>query len=149
MIALDGDGMWFHCLKPILTRPSQIDRSFYGQMPIALLCLVAVISQKLPQANEISKKRRLDSLGLTTFAIMLSSFLLLVDFGGRDQVLNIPVVSVLAVVFAVSTISFVLVEHYWAAPPMIPPSLVKHGRLWAYFVAQILLLCAVNTVSQY
>ena len=77
---------------------------------------------------------------------MLSSFLLLVDYGGRDRVLNIPVISVLAVVFVVSAISFVLVEHYWAAPPMIPPSLMKHGGLWAYLVTQMFLLCAHTTV---
>ena len=110
------------------------------------MCLAAVTSQKLPPANETGKKRRLDGLGLTTFAFMLSSVLLLVDFGGRDRVLNIPVISVLAVVFVVSAISFVLVEHYWAAPPMIPPSLMKHGGLWAYFVTQMFLLCAQTTV---
>ena len=117
-------------------------------MPIAVLCFVVAIWQSLPQANEASKKRRLDGLGLVTFAFMLSSFLLLVDFGGRDRVLNIPVISVLAVVFTVSAISFVLIEHYWAVQPMIPPSLVKRGGVWAYFVMQMFLLCAQVTVSQ-
>lgn len=117
-------------------------------MPIVLLCLVVAICQSLPRTNEANKKRRLDGFGLIAFAFMLSSFLLLVDFGGRDRVPNITVISVLAVVFALSAISFILVEHYWAAQPMIPPSLVKQGGIWAYFVLQIFLLCAQVTVSQ-
>lgn len=117
-------------------------------MPIALLCFAVASWQSLPQANEPGKKRGLDGLGLVTFALMLSSFLLLVDFGGRDRVSNIPVISVFAAVFSISAISFVLVEHYWAAQPMIPPSLVKQGGVWAYFIMQIFLLCAQVTVSQ-
>ncbi len=116
-------------------------------MPIALLCLVVAIWQSLPQANKASQKRRLDGLGLVTFVFVLSSFLLLVDIGGRDRDLNIPVISGLAVVFAVSAISFVLIEHHWATQPMIPPSLVKQGGVWAYLAMQVFLLCAQVTVS--
>ena len=101
--------------------------------------------QSLPQANEAGKKRSLDGPGLVTFAFMLTSFLLLVDVGGRDK---IWVISVLAVVFALSAISFVLVEHYWAVQPMIPPSLVKQSGVWAYCIVQLFLLCATVTVSQ-
>ena len=118
-------------------------------MPIALFCLVVAICQSLPQSNKASKKRKLDGLGLVTFAFVLSSFLLLVDFGGRDRDLNTPVISGLAVVFAVSAISFVLIEYHWATQPIIPPSLVKQGGVWAYLAMQVFLLCAQITVSQY
>ena len=131
--------------SPNLTWPLHIDRSFLNQIPITLLCLVVAMWQSLPRANEASKKRRLDGLGLVIFAFMLTSFLLLVDFGGRD---NVPVISVLAVVFALSAISFVLVEHYWAVQPMMPPSLVKQSGVWAYCIVQLFLLCAMVTVSQ-
>ena len=131
--------------SPNFTWPLHIDRSFLGQIPITLFCLVVAMWQSLPQANVASKKRRLDGLGLVTFAFMLTSFLLLVDFGGRD---NVPVISVLAVVFAFSAISFVFVEHYWAVQPMMPPSLVKQNGVWAYCVVQLFLLCAMVTVCQ-
>ena len=131
--------------SPSFSWPLHIDRSFLGQIPITLLCLGVAMLQSLPRANEASKKRRLDGPGLVTFAFMLTSFLLLVDVGGRD---NVPVISGLAVVFALSAISFVLVEHYWAAQPMIPPSLVKQSGVWAYCIVQLFLLCAMVTVSQ-
>ena len=130
--------------RPKFTWPLPINRSFLGQIPIALLCLVVAMWQSLPGANEGSKKRRLDGLGLVTFAFMLTSFLLLVDFGGKD---NVPVIFVLAVAFAISAISFVLVERYWAVQPMIPPSLVKQSGVWAYCIVQLFLLCAMVTVS--
>ncbi|KAK0513525.1 hypothetical protein JMJ35_004511 [Cladonia borealis] len=117
--------------------------SFLGQIPITLLCLVVAMWQSLPGANEGNKKRRLDGLGLVTFAFMLTSFVLLVDFGGKD---NVPVISVLAVAFAFSAISFVLVERYWAVQPMIPPSLVKQSGVWAYCIVQLFLLCAMVTI---
>ena len=117
-------------------------------MPIALLCFVMAVWQALPPANENSKKRRLDIPGLVTFAFMLSSFLLLVDLGGSDRELNSRMIPVLAGVLGVSAISFVLVEHFWAANPMIPPSLVTQGGVWAYLVVQVFLLGAQFTVSQ-
>ena len=132
-------------LRPNSTWPLHNDRSFLGQVPITLLCFVVAMWQSLPRANEASKKRRLDGLGLVTFAFMLTSFLLLVDFGGKD---NVPVISVLAAVFGFSAISFVLVEHYWAVQPMMPPSLVKQSGVWAYCIVQLFLLCAMVTVSQ-
>ena len=110
------------------------------------MCLVVASRQALPQANEAGKKRKLDGLGLVTFAFTLSSFLLLVDFGGRDGGSNLPVIYVLAGVSAVSAISFVLVEHYWAVQPIIPLSLMKQGGVWVYYLVQMLLLCAQMTV---
>lgn len=77
---------------------------------------------------------------------MLTSLLLLVDFGSKDKV-NIVTISSLAVGFAIFAVSFVLVERYWAPQPMIPPSLMKQGRDWAYLVMQIFVMCAQFTAS--
>ena len=113
-----------------------------------LLCLIVACWQTLPPADEACKKRRLDGLGLVTFAIVLSAFLLLLDYGGRDSVSYLPVIYVLVGLFAVSAIAFVLVEEHWAAQPILPLSLMKQGRVWVCFLLMLLVLCAQMTVSR-
>lgn len=74
---------------------------------------------------------------------MMSSFLLLVDFGGRGTVANTPSMISLLVVFACSAIGFVLIEAFWAKQPMLSPTLLRKAGA----VLEILLLCAQFSVS--
>ena len=123
-------------------------RSFFAQVPIVLGCLTTAIWQSLPTSLASGrKKRHLDMLGLVAFALMMSSFLLFVDFAGKSGELRSPVVITLAVSFVFSGIAFLLIEVYWANSPMIAPSLLKQANVGSYFAVQILLLIAQFAVS--
>lgn len=88
-------------------------------------------------------------LGLAAFALMMSSFLILVDFAGKDGGTRNPVMIVLAAAFVLSATAFLLIEVYWANSPIISPSLLKHNNVGLYLAVQILLLVAQFTVSQH
>lgn len=91
-----------------------IFRSFFAQVPIVLGCLATASWQSLPTPLASGrKKRHLDVLGLVAFALMMSSFLLFVDFAGKSGELRSPVVVTLAVSFVFSAIAFLLIEVYW------------------------------------
>lgn len=80
---------------------------------------------------------------------MMSSFLLFVDFAGKDEGLSQPLVIVLAASFVLSAIAFLLIEVYWAKSPMISPSLFRRDKVGAYFLVQVLMLVAQFTVSDH
>lgn len=117
-----------------------------------LVCFFAAVSQSLPRPEFLEggrKKRKLDVLGLLTFIIMMSSFLLLVDFGGRGTVMKTPTVISLLVVFAFSAICFILVESFWAKQPMLSAMLLRKSGVASHYILQILLLCAQFGVSAF
>jgi len=113
-------------------------------------CLVIAIRQSLPDSIASSrKKRQLDVLGLVAFALMMSSFVLFVDFAAKKGGLQNPLVIALAASFVFSAIAFLLIEVYWAKNPVISPSLMKHGKVGSYLGVQVLLLVAQFTVSDH
>ena len=112
---------------------------------------MVAISQSLPKVDEVflkgRKKRQLDLTGLVTFACMITSFLLLVDLLGQGMSLNsLPIIS-LGVALTLFAVSFLLVEIYLAAQPIISPSLIKKEGVGPYYMMQIFLLTAQLTVS--
>lgn len=109
------------------------------------------MSQSLPQPKDLLVKglkgRKLDFLGILVFAFMMSSFLLLVDLGGRATATSAPIVIILSAVFAFSAICFVLVEAFWAKQPMLSPSLLRKAGIASQYILQVLLVCAQFSVS--
>ena len=77
----------------------------------------------------------------------LISFLLLMDIAGKGTDLMSPLSISLAVSLALSAVSFVLVETYWAQSPIISPTLIVQGKLGSFFAVQTLLLIAQFSVS--
>lgn len=75
------------------------------------------------------------------------SFLLLVDVAGKGANLKSPLFIALAVLLALSAVSFLLVEIYWPKSPVIPPTLIIREKLGSYFAVQTLLLIAQFSVS--
>lgn len=115
-----------------------------------LVCFIAAVSQSLPRPKFLEggrKKRELDLLGLLTFTFMMSSFLLLVDLGGRGTLMNTPNMISLLVVFACSATCFILVEAFWAKQPMLSPTLLRKAGVASHYILQVLLLCAQFSVS--
>lgn len=94
------------------------------------------------------KKRTLDVLGLIALAMTMLSFLLLVDIAGKGFSLRTPLFIGLGVSFALSGITFILIETYWAQSPIISPNLIIQEKVGSYFVVQTLLLIAQFSVSQ-
>ena len=103
--------------------------------------------QSLPNVKSKRKKRTLDVLGLTALAMTMISFLLLVDIVGKGVNLRSWPFAALAVSFALSAVSFVLVETYWARNPVISPKLIIQRKVGSYFVVQTLILIAQFSVS--
>ena len=128
-----------------------MNRPFIVQAPILAVCIVVFQAQSLPRGNDSvasgRKKRGLDFLGLMTFALLTTSFLLLVDFAGRGAQVEDPLMLGLLAVFAVFAITFGLVEVYWAKEPVISPSLLFKQGAGPYCLVQIFLLCAQFTVE--
>ena len=103
--------------------------------------------QSLPEVKTKHEKRTLDVLGLIALAMTMMSFLLLVDIVGKDANLRSWRFVALAVSFALSAVSFVLVETYWAQNPVISPNLIIQKKVGSYFVVQTLILVAQFSVS--
>ena len=104
--------------------------------------------QSLPKVESKRKKRTLDVLGLIAFAMTMVSFLLLVDIIGKGVDLKDPPVIATAVFLALATVTFVLVETYWADSPIIPLTLIVQEKVGSYFMVQTLLLIAQISVSK-
>ena len=128
-----------------------MNRPFIAQAPILAVCIVVFQAQSLPEGNDSvangRKKRGLDFLGLVTFALLTTSFLLLIDFAGRGAYVEDPLVLGLLAVSSFFAITFGLVEVYWARDPVISPSLLLKQGAGPYCLIQIFLLCAQFTVS--
>ena len=60
---------------------------------------------------------------------------------------NSPVIISLAVALVLFAGAFLLIEIYWAAQPIISPTLIKKEGVAPYLMAQIFLLVAQVTVS--
>ena len=117
-----------------------------------IVCFFAAVSQSLPWPEFLEggrKKRELDSLGLLTFAFMMSSFLILVDLGGRGTMMNDPIMIGLLVIFAFSATCFILIETFWAKQPMLSPQLLRKAGVASHYILQVLLLCAQFSVSAF
>lgn len=120
--------------------------SFNGQAVLAILFL-GLIAWTLPSigpmqdssnAQSEKKKRRVDVLGLLTFAAILISLLLIIDSLGREIISwKQPMIFVPSTVLAVSTVAFLVVEIFVAQDPLISISLLRDGGLGTQMFIQL------------
>ncbi|KAL2837250.1 major facilitator superfamily domain-containing protein [Aspergillus pseudoustus] len=128
--------------------------SFYGQVPIILLCAIFTAYRLPASVNDAqleddpleavpsrrSPLRDLDYGGIISFSSTVLILLFLFRaIGARDESMTLQV-SLLSVAFVVGGTLFIATELFWARKPLIPLRQISLG-LAGYFVLQILLLC--------
>ena len=130
--------------------------SFNGQAIIAMIFL-GLIAWTLPSIGPVydssnaqseKKKRRVDVLGLLTFAVILSSLLLIVDSLGREISWKQPIILVQSIVLAISTVAFLVVEIHVAKDPLVSISLLKEGGLGIQMFMQLAFVDAQYSVGR-
>lgn len=132
-------------------------RSFGGQAPLALICLIAV-TLGLPTRDPGKKVRRsgrfneflrsMDWLGGLFSAICITTGLGAISLGGDRLPWSHPLIAVAIALCVMSAFAFVLAEQHFARNPLIPPKLVTHNGIGAMCVIQILLCAARFGVSE-
>jgi hypothetical protein len=132
-------------------------RSFMGQTPIALICLLlagwllpSLSNPKLQPLSDDDKSatfwHRIDILGTITFATSTTAFLLVLHLGGQKLPWGHPIVIVLAIVCFVLGVAFIATERQ-AKAPLIPLSLLKSNGVGIFCGVQILLFISRWAVS--
>ncbi|KAL2864383.1 major facilitator superfamily domain-containing protein [Aspergillus lucknowensis] len=126
--------------------------SFYGQIPIILLCAV-FSAYRLPSSlNNTSDEdpepeiparrspfRDLDFGGIFTFsATVLALLFLLQALGGQNETMSLQI-PVLTACFVSGCVLFIMIELFWARKPLIPIRLLTWS-LTGYFFLQVVLL---------
>ncbi|GAA6060890.1 hypothetical protein JCM10212_000173 [Sporobolomyces blumeae] len=105
--------------------------AFIGQLPLLLLAAGLVFKNLTykTQGQGKSKRemiRRIDYLGSLTLVLGLGSLLFALSLkNDRNEPWSSPLVWVPLIVFAISTIAFVLVEAYYSAEPVMPLRILK------------------------
>ena len=136
-------------------------RCFLSQVPIALL-LFFMGAWKLPSkisnvkepepppgrtCTTASKLSDLDFLGLVTFILTMTTFLLIFSLGGRNFPWNHPVILSLVAACMALGIFFVLIQGLIAEKPLIPLRLLRSNGVGVSCLVQILLFVARWAVS--
>ena len=101
--------------------------------------------QSIPQIETAKKRRPLDVLGMTAFAITMALFLLVVSAAGNSTGVRSPLSIGLAAGFMLSLVAFILVEVYWAKSPVVSPHLLRQ-KAGTNLAAQLLVYVAQFTV---
>lgn len=138
------------------------DMSFIGQAPVAFVCCSFTtwlsITKRGVQRKEEHRNvddcdrppaasQQLNWTSLAAFAVLLTSFLLLVTMVGQSsQVTSWPLVGILIAIFLLSGIAFLLNEAVYTKSSLIPPKHIK-GSLGAQMTVQFLLMFAHFTVQ--
>ncbi|KAL5337486.1 major facilitator superfamily domain-containing protein [Aspergillus crustosus] len=127
--------------------------SFYGQVPIVLLCTLLTF-YRLPSSINKSKAREddqdpetsrhsvlwdLDYAGIITFSGTILIMLFLIRALGAPTEDTDYEILILAFAFVAGCLLFVVIELFWARKPLIPVRMVSQS-IGAYWVLQVLLL---------
>ncbi|PLB51565.1 MFS transporter, partial [Aspergillus steynii IBT 23096] len=123
--------------------------SFYGQIPLALICTLfvaltlprsmgkAASSQKIPASDD--GIWQIDFAGLFSLACTILSLLFLLQTAGAQTVDHPEWVHIAMLVFVVSLVAFIAIECLWAREPLIPMDLM--GKAFGvYCLGQVLLV---------
>ena len=143
------------CHTDIISRLQQkqltISRSFGGQAPLALVCLIAV-TLKLTPESPVNKTqgsgrfkallRNMDWLGAILSAIGITTGLGAISLGGRKLPWSHPLIILALTGCLISAAFFMLTERYHARFPLLPPKLIKHNGIGLICVIQVLLCAA-------
>ncbi|GAA5892113.1 hypothetical protein JCM5296_004065 [Sporobolomyces johnsonii] len=115
--------------------------AFMGQLPILALAGLLVFRNLTYRTHGQGKSkremvRRIDYLGSLTLVLSLGSLLVSLSIkNDRNQPWSNPLVWGPLIVFAVSTVAFILIEAYWSAEPVMPLRILKERN--GLFVALI------------
>ncbi|KAL2003285.1 hypothetical protein VTN02DRAFT_4406 [Thermoascus thermophilus] len=125
--------------------------SFIGQIPLVVVCFL-LAGYRLPERTQKEEGsagvpsrglriRDIDFLGIVTFTAAIVCLLLCLHAagkreGGDHDPAQAYYFAVACVIFGVC---FLLIEQFWAAMPVIPPSLLAQG-VGGYCLVQILLM---------
>ena len=129
----------------------KILRSFGGQAPLALICLIAV-ALKLRPDSPVNKTpgcsrfrallRNMDWLGAISSAVCITTGLGAISLGGQKLPWSHPFIIVALTMCLISAAFFIITEQYHARYPLLPPRLIAHNGIGFICVIQILLCAA-------
>ncbi|OJD30429.1 mfs transporter [Diplodia corticola] len=109
--------------------------SFLSQCPVSIVCALLIafsLPSDLAQSERPGQERKsgfeairqIDFAGVLTFIVAVSAFVIFIDLGGDRLAWTHPAMIGLAAIFVSFSITFVLVEKFWATNPLTPLSLL-------------------------
>ncbi|KAK1144983.1 hypothetical protein N8T08_004698 [Aspergillus melleus] len=128
--------------------------SFYGQVPLALACILfaasnlpSLMSRAEPkvEAPSASGIWHIDFAGLFSLASTVLSILFLLQAAGAQTIENPEWVYATLVIFAVSIVAFIAIELFWAQEPLVPMDLMSK-TFGAYCLGQVVLVMGRSAV---
>jgi predicted membrane channel-forming protein YqfA (hemolysin III family) len=115
----------------------------------ALLVWILVPYKVHDEESETKKAKfsRIDFAGAFLLATTITSFLLVVEIGGRKVAWNHPLILVLLTTSILSAVFFVITETRWAAEPIFPLHLLKQRDVicqYLFYALQVAAQLAVR-----
>lgn len=134
------------------TAAETLDRCFLIQVPIVLI-LFSIAAWGLPSSRfdpastTSTKFSYADFLGLITFILTMTTFLLITSLGERRFPWHHPVILSLIAACLIFGLFFVLIQGLIAERPLIPLRLLRSHNVGVFCWVQILLFIARMAVS--
>lgn len=110
----------------------------------AILVWILVPYKVRDEESETKKAKfsRIDFAGAFLLATTITSFLLVVEIGGRKVAWNHPLILVLLTISILSAVVFVITEIRWAAEPIFPLHLLKQKDVICQYLVFALQIAA-------
>ncbi|QDS75640.1 hypothetical protein FKW77_006935 [Venturia effusa] len=121
--------------------------SFLGQAPLIAMSALLVwilVPHRVHDDEETKTEKfsRIDFAGAFFLATTITSFLLVVEIGGRKLAWNHPFILVLVATTMLSAMLFVITETRWAAEPIFPTHLLKQKDVICQYLVMALQIAA-------